>query len=241
MAESSNYLQPSIPKFDGHYDHWSMLMENLLRSKEYWSLIEDGVIVAPTGASQDQIQAANESKLKDLKAKNYLFQAIERSILETILTRGTTKDIWDSMRQKYQGSTKVKRAQLQALRKEFEILNMRIGESIDEYLSRTLSIVNKMASHGDTITQSTIVEKILRSLTSRFNYVVCSIEESNDTTTMNVDQLQSSLLVQEQRMKHQRDEQEQILKVSNGGRGSGGRGENSYARGDHEEGIPYLW
>ncbi|PNX69177.1 hypothetical protein L195_g064317, partial [Trifolium pratense] len=32
-------------------------------------------------------------------------------------------------------------------------------------------------------------------------------------------------------MKHQRDEQEHILKVSNGGRGSGGREENSYARG----------
>ncbi|PNX61467.1 retrovirus-related Pol polyprotein from transposon TNT 1-94, partial [Trifolium pratense] len=135
------------------------------------------------------------------------------------------------MRQKYQGSTKVNRAQLQALRKKFEILNMRIGEFIDEYFSRTLSIANKMASHGDTITQSTIVEKILCSLTSRFNYVVCSIEESNDTTTMTVDQLQSSLLVQEQRMKHQRYEQEQILKVSNGGRGSGGRGESSYARG----------
>ncbi|PNX58201.1 retrovirus-related Pol polyprotein from transposon TNT 1-94, partial [Trifolium pratense] len=124
MAESSNYLQPSIPRFDGHYDHWSMLMENLLRSKEYWNLIEDGVMVAPAGASQEQIQLAHESKLKDLKAKNYLFQAIDRSILETILARGTSKEIWDSMRQKYQGSTKVKRAQLQALRKEFETLNM---------------------------------------------------------------------------------------------------------------------
>ncbi|PNX83385.1 retrovirus-related Pol polyprotein from transposon TNT 1-94 [Trifolium pratense] len=231
MAESSNYLQPSIPRFDGHYDHWSMLMENLLRSKEYWNLIEDGVVVAPAGASQEQIQLAHESKLKYLKAKNYLFQAIDRSILEMILARGTTKEIWDSMRQKYQGSTKVKRAQLQALRKEFEILNMKIGESIEEYFSRTLSIANKMSSHGETVTQSMLVEKILRSLTSRFNYVACSIEESNDTTTMTVDELQSSLLVQEQRMKSQKEEQEQILKVSHGGRGYSGRGDNSYGRG----------
>jgi hypothetical protein len=35
MAENNNFGHPSIPKFDGHYDHWSMLMENLLRSKEY--------------------------------------------------------------------------------------------------------------------------------------------------------------------------------------------------------------
>jgi hypothetical protein len=35
-AENSNFVQPTIPRFDGHYDHWSMLMEKRLRSKEYW-------------------------------------------------------------------------------------------------------------------------------------------------------------------------------------------------------------
>ncbi|GAU35605.1 hypothetical protein TSUD_30220 [Trifolium subterraneum] len=212
-----------------------MLMENLLRSKEYWSLIEEGIVTAPAGATQEQRKIAEESKLKDLKAKNCLFQAIDRTILETILSRNTAKEIWDSMRQKYQGSTKVKTAQLQALKKEFEILNMKIGESIKDYFSRTLDIANKMSAHGETMTQGTIVEKILRSLTSRFNYVVCSIEQSNDVTTMSVDELQSSLLVQEQRMKNQKDE-EQILKVSYGGRGftrgeSSNRGHGNRGRG----------
>ncbi|KAJ1409131.1 retrovirus-related Pol polyprotein from transposon TNT 1-94 [Sesbania bispinosa] len=72
MAEG-NFVQAAIQKFDGHYDHWSMLMENLLRSKEYWSLVEDGVAAAPIGASQEQLKINEESKLKDLKAKNYLF------------------------------------------------------------------------------------------------------------------------------------------------------------------------
>ncbi|PNY04494.1 retrovirus-related Pol polyprotein from transposon TNT 1-94 [Trifolium pratense] len=73
MVGSSNYMQPSIPKFDGHYDHWAMLMENLLRSKEYWTLIEDGIVVAPANATPEQTKLADESKLKDLKAKNFLF------------------------------------------------------------------------------------------------------------------------------------------------------------------------
>ncbi|PNX76899.1 retrovirus-related Pol polyprotein from transposon TNT 1-94 [Trifolium pratense] len=64
-------------------------MENLLRSKEFWSLIEHGVTVAPADATQEQIRAAEESKLKDLKVKNYLFQSIDRAILETILDRST--------------------------------------------------------------------------------------------------------------------------------------------------------
>jgi hypothetical protein len=93
MTETPSFVQPAIPRFDGYYEHWSMLMENLLRSKEYWSLIEHGVTIAPANATVEQRRAADESKLKDLKVKNYLFQSIDRSILETILTRDTARDI----------------------------------------------------------------------------------------------------------------------------------------------------
>ncbi|MCH99399.1 retrovirus-related Pol polyprotein from transposon TNT 1-94 [Trifolium medium] len=125
-----------------------MLMENLLRSKEYWSLIENGVTVAPANASAEQQHLANESKLRDLKVKNYLFQSIDRSILGTILVCDTTRDIWEAMRRKYQGSTKIKLAQLQSLRREFEILAMGETESVNDYFARTLAIANKMTTHG---------------------------------------------------------------------------------------------
>ncbi|MCI97385.1 retrovirus-related Pol polyprotein from transposon TNT 1-94, partial [Trifolium medium] len=44
-----------------------MLMENLLRSKEYWSLIETGVGTAPANATAEQRKAADDIKLRDLK------------------------------------------------------------------------------------------------------------------------------------------------------------------------------
>ena len=49
MAAESSFVQPAIPKFYGHYDHWSMLMENFLRSKEYWGLIKSGIPAAAEG------------------------------------------------------------------------------------------------------------------------------------------------------------------------------------------------
>jgi len=61
MTESSSFLQPAIPKFDGFYNHWCMMIENLLRSKEYWNLIENGVTVAPPNAIPDQRKLADES------------------------------------------------------------------------------------------------------------------------------------------------------------------------------------
>ena len=106
-----------------------------------------------------------------MKVKNYLFQALDRSILETILNKDTAKNIWDSMKQKYQDSTRVKRAHLQALRKEFEMLHMKARESVNEYFARTLSIANKMKINGENKGDVKVVEKILRSMTPKFDYI----------------------------------------------------------------------
>ena len=43
--------------------------------------------------------------LKDLKIKNYLYQAIDREILHIIVNDETSKNISDSMKHKFQGST----------------------------------------------------------------------------------------------------------------------------------------
>jgi hypothetical protein len=117
------------------------------------------------------------------------------------------------MRQKYQGSTKVKRAQLQALWRDFETQHMKKGETIDNFFSRTLIIANKIKTHCETMSPTIINEKILRSMTLKFDYVVCSIKESSYLNTLTIDELQSSLLVHEQRMNvHQ--EEEQALKIT---------------------------
>ncbi|KAJ8765763.1 hypothetical protein K2173_014885 [Erythroxylum novogranatense] len=74
------------------------------------------------------------------------------------------------MKQKYQGNTRVKRAQLQALRREFEVLQMRKGETVSEFFSRTLTIANKLKANGEDKGNAGVVEKILRSMTPQFNY-----------------------------------------------------------------------
>ncbi|XP_058775996.1 uncharacterized protein LOC131650302 [Vicia villosa] len=230
MSTSEKFVQPSIPRFDGHYDHWSMMMENFLRSKEMWSLVDEGIsgpVIGTTTTSEAQRKTVEEAKLKDMKVKNFLFQAIDREILETILDKGTSKAIWNSMKQKYQGSTKVKRAQLQALRRVFELLTMKGGEKVDNFLGRTLVVVNKMKSNGETMEQSTVVSKILRSLLNKYNYVVCSIEESNDLITLSIDELHGSLLVHEQRMQGNQWE-EHVLKVAHEDRPNRVRGQSVF-------------
>ena len=68
-----------LPHFDGHYDHWSELMENLLRAKGLWNLVENGfeeptIGTMLTDAQREQLENA---RTKDHTVKNYLFQAID--------------------------------------------------------------------------------------------------------------------------------------------------------------------
>jgi len=233
MTSEGNFMQPSIPRFDGHYDHWSMLMENFLRSKEYWSLIETSYEEPAHGEqplSEGRQRELDAVKLKDLKAKNYCFQAIDRSVLETILEKDTFKKIWDSMKTKYEGNARVKRSTLQALRRDFEVFEMKIGETITNYFARVMTVANKMRVYGEIMTDVTICEKILRSLTDKFNYIVCSIEESRNLDAITIDELQSSLTVHENNF-HRSNNVEQALKVTTDDKTWGrGRG-RSYYRG----------
>lgn len=69
------------------------------------------------------------------------------------------------------------------------MLTMKEGELVNDFFARTLAIVNKMKIQGEEVKEVTVVEKILRSMTQKFNFVVCAIEEANDVTTMSVDEL----------------------------------------------------
>jgi len=98
-----------------------------------------------------------------------------------------------------------------------------------------MEIINKIQIHGDKIEDVKVIEKILRSMTSKFNYVVCSIEESKNLDQLSIDELQGSLLVREHKLIEQ-DNEVQALKASTNynattqnqladrGGGKGGRG-----------------
>ncbi|KAA8537127.1 hypothetical protein F0562_029647 [Nyssa sinensis] len=90
---------------------------------------------------------------------------------------------------------------------------MKKGETVFEYFARTLTIANKIRFYGETMTDVTVIVKILRSMISKFDYVVCSIKESKDLDIMSIDELQNSLLVHEQCMQGHVVE-EQALKIT---------------------------
>nr|GEU43594.1 hypothetical protein [Tanacetum cinerariifolium] len=177
-----------VPVFDGYYEHWSEMMENLLRAKQAWNVIDLGIREPAVGIAQSEAEKKKleELRMKDLRVKHYLYQAIDRVTFEQILDRRTSKAV-------------------------------------------VLTISNQMRSNGESMTDVKIVEKILRTLTEKYIYVVVSIEESKDIDQMSIEELQSTVIVYEQKFKKIEQEEEQALKVDAGdSSNTRGRGRGRY-------------
>ncbi|PKA60799.1 hypothetical protein AXF42_Ash006433 [Apostasia shenzhenica] len=88
---------------------------------------------------------------------------------------------------------------LQTLRNEFETLIMKSNETLQDFLSRVITIVSQMRSYGEKITDATVVPKVLRSLTPKYDYIVTTIEETKDLSSFSFDELMGSLQAHEAR------------------------------------------
>ena len=94
------------------------------------------------------------------------------------------KEIWDKLKNIYEGDGKVKEAKLQNYRGQFENLKMKEEENIAAYFLRVDEIRNIIRGLGERIEESIIVQKILRSLPMRFDSKISAIEERSYMDTI---------------------------------------------------------
>ena len=86
------------------------------------------------------------------------------------------------------------------MRRELENLKMKDSEIIKDYYSHLKEIVNQMRAYGENISETRVVEKILISLTEKYDPIVTAIEESKDISTLSVTELIGSLEAYEKRL-----------------------------------------
>ncbi|KAK2985314.1 hypothetical protein RJ640_024310 [Escallonia rubra] len=243
MASNGNVMsatQPLIPIFKGEgYEFWSIRMRTLLKSQDLWDLVEQGY------PDPDEESRLKENKKKDSKALVIIQQVVHDSVFSRIAAATTSKQAWSILRKEFQGDSKVIVVRLQSLRRDFETLYMKSGESIADFLSRAMAIVSQMRSYGEKISDETVVAKVLRSLTPKFDHVVAAIEESKDLSIFSFDELMGSLQAHESRINRSLEKNEEkafqvketVIRTAEAqsatfrGRGRGGFRGRGYGRG----------
>ncbi|XP_076946705.1 uncharacterized protein LOC143618338 [Bidens hawaiensis] len=110
------------------------------------------------------------------------------------------KETWEILKTGFQGDSQVQAIKLQSLRFDIENLSMKEGEVIGNYFGCVMALVSQNRAYGEAIADQVIGEKILRSLTSKFDYVALSIEINNDLCTLTPEKLMGRLQSQEERI-----------------------------------------
>ncbi|KAA0050234.1 putative copia-type polyprotein [Cucumis melo var. makuwa] len=244
---ANNNLVPfQVPRLmKENYSSWCVQMKALLGSQDVWDIVSNGYEELESDATLNQAQreALQNTRKKDQKALTIIHQAIDDNNFEKISGATTTYQAWKILENTYKGVDRVKKVRLQKLRGDYESLHMKESESVSSYTSRLLAVVNEMKRFGKTISDEQVVEKILRSLDEKFNFIVIAIEESKDLSTMSIDQLMGSLQAHEEKLlkknkqmteqlfqsKLKLKDKEDNLEKGNRGRGRGGnRGHSDF-------------
>ncbi|XP_076948698.1 uncharacterized protein LOC143621046 [Bidens hawaiensis] len=94
----------------------------------------------------------------------------------------------------YNGDSQIKALKLQSLRRNFEKLFMKEGEMIGDYSRRVMALVSQNKTYRETVTDQTVIEKILRSLMPKFDFVVPSITTTKVIKTCNIKKAKDAVL-----------------------------------------------
>ena len=166
------------PLFDGtNYAYWKICMKVFLQAlgEQVWQAIEVGWI-KPKEASVDQDDAKIIAVNFNNRALNALFSGVTNEEFKKISSIEVAKEAWTILETTYEGTKAVKTVKFQKLTSSFEEIRMEENETFDEFYAKLMDIVNFAFNLGESIAESKIVRKILRSLLERFHAMMTLIK-----------------------------------------------------------------
>ena len=160
--------------------------------EKVWQAVEIGwtkPIEALANWDDAKIKAANFNN----RALNALFNVVTNEEFKKISSTKTTKEAWTILQTTYKGTNAIKDSKLRRLTIGFEVIKMEEDKSFDEFYAKLKDIVNSAFNLGETIPESKIVRKVLRSLPKRFHSKITAIEESKDINKIPLTELVGNL------------------------------------------------
>ena len=156
-------------------------------------LVQNGYEEPHANATYVQRTAYKENEKKDYKALFYIQQIVDNQHFDKISKATRSKEAWDILENYHNGGEKVKQVKLQSYRRKYEMMQIEEHHKVTDYFSKMAEIVNLMKNSGENISDQMVVDKVLRSLSQKFDFVVVAIQEAKDVKAMKIEELQSSL------------------------------------------------
>ncbi|XP_066354990.1 uncharacterized protein [Miscanthus floridulus] len=188
-VKESSLMWPMLTS--DNYTEWSMLMQCNYEALEIWEVIDPGT---------------NPKRAQDRQAMSALLRFVPKEMWQTLGRKTTVKEAWDAVKTMRIGADRVKEVNAQKLLKEFENIQFKEGESVDDFGMRITNLVSNLKTLGETIDDLHVVKKFLRVVPPRFTQIMVSIEMFVDLKTLIVEELVGRLWAAEERFDEKVDQ-----------------------------------
>jgi hypothetical protein len=216
MAADGGIMFSQVPMLTkSNYSIWAIKMKALMRGAKIWNAVEpeDGKTVDET---------------MDQRALTAIYQGVPEDLIPLIAEKKTSAEAWEAIKTNRLGDDRIKEVRVQALKSEFDRLQMKDTESIDDFALRMTTITNEIRLLGEKFEDSNSVRKFLRAVPSKFLEIASAIEQFGNLKTMTMEEVTGRLKAHEERLRGSADEKDdgQLLLTRSEWIARGRRGNN---------------
>ena len=171
-----------------NFDQQHQQMETFFLLIGIWDVVKIGFEEPTVGVQQTTKERREFEKLRDydITVRYCVVTKVELQIYNKFMYTNIAKEAWIILMNVYRENEDVKRVRLQQLRSEHELTLMKPTKSIKNYFSRIQDLLSNMRSNGDTLTDTQVVGKILRSLNNKFHINKIVLEATKDLEDLGI-------------------------------------------------------
>lgn len=169
---SLTLIYPMLIK--SNYTPWAIKMKVFMQAQGVWDVVEP---------MDDKVDI--EVRM-DKMAMAAIYQGISEDIILSLAKKKSAKEAWSALKTMFMGADRVKTAKIQTLKVEFEALNMKESEGIDDFVMKLNNMDSDIRALGDKVDESYVVKKLLRVVPNKFLQIASTIEQFGDLEKMSV-------------------------------------------------------
>ncbi|WVZ54781.1 hypothetical protein U9M48_005530 [Paspalum notatum var. saurae] len=207
-----------------NYTEWSLVMRVKLQAAGLWEVDNTG-----EGEYWDD--------------RNALLRAVPQEMQAGLTVKEIANEAWEAIKAVCVGVERVKEANAEKLRKEFNELKFKAGEGVEDFSLRLNTLANQLRVLGEDISEKEVVKRLPHSMPESLEQVAVSIEALLDLSKVSIRKVAGRLRAVEQRKKTAQSqmkddagrllltEEEWLAQGTRGGPSYGGRGASGRRRG----------
>jgi gag-polypeptide of LTR copia-type len=155
-----------------NFSFWKKCMVNYLNILGLWDVVQHGYVPHYDPSNLTMTQKAKELKSQNDYAVNVILNSVSEKIAILFGTTEITSEMWETLLNRFEGNTQLKRTKLMGLESEFKKFCIQEGESIENMYSRLMHILNEFDEVRESLSNSKmsnskIVGKIFRAMMRR--------------------------------------------------------------------------